>query len=311
MATITVAPPETAPPIPAYRRGSKLRLRNALIGWSFILPNFIGFGLLTLVPIVVLFYMSLTNWNVFGKADWIGLANFQRLVGDGSFRISVVNTLYYSAMHIPLTIVVSLGLALLLNNKLRGVAFFRTAAFFPYITSIVAIAVVWNLLFSPEYGPINEFLRFIGIQNPPGWLTSPEWAMPAVVIVSTWRDMGYYMILFLAGLQTVPRELHEAARVDGASMWQRFVNVTLPCLRPTMFFVTVMLTINSFKIFDLILVMTEGGPGQSTLVMSQFIYRKGFEESQFGYASAAAVVLFFMCIIVTILQFLWNKKRSI
>ena len=311
MATITVAPPETAPPIPAYRRGSKLRLRNALIGWSFILPNFIGFGLLTLVPIVVLFYMSLTNWNVFGKADWIGLANFQRLIGDGSFRISVVNTLYYSAMHIPLTIVVSLGLALLLNNKLRGVAFFRTAAFFPYITSIVAIAVVWNLLFSPEYGPINEFLRFIGIQNPPGWLTSPEWAMPAVVIVSTWRDMGYYMILFLAGLQTVPRELHEAARVDGASVWQRFVNVTLPCLRPTMFFVTVMLTINSFKIFDLILVMTEGGPGQSTLVMSQFIYRKGFEESQFGYASAAAVVLFFMCIIVTILQFLWNKKRSI
>lgn len=312
MATITAT--ETAiasPPVPPRRPRSKLRLRNTLIGWSFILPNFIGFGLLTLVPIVVLFYMAFTNWNVFGKADWVGLANFERLIGDGSFRISVVNTLYYSALHIPLTIVVSLGLALLLNNKIRGVAFFRTAAFFPYITSIVAIAVVWNLLFSPEYGPINEFLRFIGIQNPPGWLTSPEWAMPAVVIVGTWRDMGYYMILFLAGLQTVPRELHEAARVDGASVWQRFVNVTLPCLRPTMFFVTVMLTINSFKIFDLILVMTDGGPGQSTLVLSQFIYRKGFEESQFGYASAAAVALFFMCIIVTILQFLWNKKRSI
>ena len=309
MATIIATEP--APPIPAYRRGSRLRLRNALIGWSFILPNFLGFALLTLVPIVILFYMSFTNWNVFGKADWIGLANFQRLIGDGSFRISVINTLYYSAMHIPLTLVISLGLALLLNNKLRGVAFFRTAAFFPYITSIVAIAVVWNLLFSPDYGPINEFLRFIGIQNPPGWLTSTDWAMPAVVIVSTWRDMGYYMILFLAGLQTVPRELHEAARVDGANVWQRFVNVTLPCLRPTMFFVIVMLTINSFKIFDLILVMTNGGPGQATLVMSQFIYRKGFVESQFGYASAAAVVLFFMCIIVTILQFLWNRKRSI
>ena len=299
-----------APPS-ARRRRSRLRLRNTLIGWSFILPNFVGFALLTLVPVVVLFYMSMTNWNVFGKADWVGFANFQRLLGDGSFRISVVNTLYYSVLHIPLTIIVSLGLALLLNNKLRGVAFFRTAAFFPYIPSIVAIAVVWNLLFSPDYGPINQMLRFIGIENPPGWLTSTEWAMPAVVIVSTWRDMGYYMILFLAGLQTVPRELHEAARVDGANVIQRFFNVTLPCLRPTMFFVTVILTINSFKIFDLILVMTDGGPGQATLVMSQFIYRKGFEESQFGYASAAAVALFFLCIIVTIVQFLVNKKRSV
>jgi multiple sugar transport system permease protein len=311
MTTIEAPRPDaTAPQEKLPRRRSALRRRNALIGWSFILPNFIGFGALTLIPVLILFYMAFTNWNVFGKADWVGLANFQRLMGDGSFHIAFWNTIYYSALHIPLTIIVSLGLALLLNNKLRGVAFFRTAAFFPYITSIVAIAVVWNLLFSPDYGPINEVLRAIGISQPPGWLTSSEWAMPAVVIVSTWRDMGYYMILFLAGLQTVPRELHEAARMDGASVWQRFVNVTLPALRPTMFFVTVMLTINSFKIFDLILVMTEGGPGQSTLVLSQFIYKKGFEESQFGYASAAAVALFFLCILVTIGQFLWNKKRS-
>ncbi len=153
-------------------------------------------------------------------------------------------------------------------------------------------------------------LRAIGFENPPGWLTSTDWAMPAVAIVSTWRDMGYYMVLFLAGLQTVPRELHEAARVDGANVWERFWNVTIPCLRPTMFFVVVILTINSFKIFDLILVMTNGGPGQATTVLSQFIYRKGFQENQFGYASAAAVVLFLLCIFVTIAQFLWNKKRS-
>jgi multiple sugar transport system permease protein len=309
----TIAAPEagsTPTPTPRRRR-SRLTRRNTLIGWSFILPNFLGFGLLTLVPIIWLFYMSFTNWNVFGKADWIGLANFQRLIGDGSFRIAVLNTLYYSVLHIPLTLIVSLGLALLLNSKLRGVAFFRTAAFFPYITSIVAIAIVWNLLFSPEYGPINEVLRFLGIAHPPGWLTSSDWAMPAVVIVSTWRDMGYYMILFLAGLQTVPRELHEAARVDGANAIQRFFNVTLPSLRPTTFFVTVMLTINSFKVFDLILVMTNGGPGQATLVLSQFIYTKGFVESQFGYASAASVALFFLCIIVTIVQFLINKRRSV
>lgn len=134
--------------------------------------------------------------------------------------------------------------------------------------------------------------------------------MPAVVIISTWRDMGYYMILFLAGLQTVPRELHEAARVDGANVWQRFVNVTIPGLRPTTFFVTVMLTINSFKIFDLILVMTQGGPGQATLVLSQFIYQKGFQENQFGYASAVSVVLFLLCILVTLVQFFLNRRSE-
>src|SRR5690606_38263566 len=253
-ATLTPDAVKTPPP----RRRSALRRRNTLIGWTFILPNFAGFAAFTLVPVVILFYMAFTNWNIFGKADWVGLANFQRLLGDGSFRNAFWNTIYYSVMHIPLTIVVSLGLALLLNNKLRGVAFFRTAAFFPYITSTVAIALVWNLLCSPDYGPINEMLRFIGIANPPGWLTSANWSMPAVVIISTWRDMGYYMVLFLAALQTVPRELHEAARMDGANVFERFWNVTMPCLRPTMFFVTVMLTINSFKIFDLILVLKIG-----------------------------------------------------
>ncbi|GAB3288312.1 carbohydrate ABC transporter permease [Pseudoclavibacter terrae] len=294
----------------ARKLRNRSRLKRTLVGWSFILPNFLGFATLTLVPVIVLFYMSLSNWNIFGTSTFVGFDNFTRLMGDGSFQVAFGNTIYYSVLHIPLTIVVSLGLALLLNNKLRGVAFFRTAAFFPYITSIVAIALVWNLLFSPDFGPINEGLRLIGIDNPPGWLTSTEWAMPAVVIISTWRDMGYYMVLFLAALQTVPPELHEAARVDGANAWQRFWNVTLPCLRPTMFFVTVMLTINSLKIFDLILVLTEGGPGQSTTVISQFIYRKGFEENEFGYASAASVVLFLLCIVVTIIQFMWNKRKD-
>jgi ABC-type sugar transport system permease subunit len=165
-------------------------------------------------------------------------------------------------------------------------------------------------MFSPDSGPIDQILRGIGIHHPPRWLTSTHWAMPAVAIVSTWRDMGYYMILFLAGLQTVPRELYEAARVDGANAWKRFLHVTLPCLRPTTFFVVVMLTINSFKIFDLILVMTNGGPGQSTNVISQFIYRKGLVENQFGYASAASVVLFLLCLVVTGLIFLVNKRRT-
>jgi multiple sugar transport system permease protein len=247
---------------------------------------------------------------VFVVAEWTGTANFRRMWGDASFWTALRNTLYYTAFHIPLTMAAALGLALLLNRKLRGVAFFRTVAFFPYITSIVAIAVVWNQLFSPEYGPVNAFLRAVGVADPPGWTTSADWSMPAVIIVGTWREMGYYMLLFLAGLQTIPNQLYEAAKIDGAAAWQRFRHVTIPGLRHTTFFVLVMLTIGSFKVFDLILVMTEGGPGQSTLVLSQYIYQKGFVESQFGYASAVSIVLFALCFGVTVIQFWINNRRE-
>jgi multiple sugar transport system permease protein len=313
---IVVDTQSSGTPPPAARNAQRrprrrLKLRNTLIAWSFILPNFLGFGLLTLIPVGALFYLSFTSWNVFGQAEWIGLDNYVRMVQDATYHKALFNTFYFAAFTIPLTFAAALGLALLLNHKLRGVAFFRTIAFFPYITSIVAIAVVWNMLFSPQYGPINQFLGFVGVDSAPGWTTSSTWAMPAVILVSIWRDMGFYMVLFLAGLQTVPSELHEAARMDGAGAWQRFRNVTMPCLRPTTFFVIVILTINSFKIFDLILVMTQGGPGQATLVLSQMIYTKGFVENQFGYASSVAVSLFFICITVTILQYLWNKRREI
>ena len=297
--------------LPRTRPSSRrLVWRNTVAGWSFILPNFVGFATLTLVPVAVLFYLAFTNWNVFGAADWTGTANFRRMWNDTSFWTALRNTLYYTVFHIPLTMAASLGLALLLNRKLRGVRFFRTVAFFPYITSIVAIAVVWNQLFSPEYGPVNAFLGAVGMNNPPGWTTSADWSMPAVIIVGTWRYMGYYMLLFLAGLQTIPTQLYEAAQIDGATTWQRFVNVTLPGLRHTTFFVTVLLTIESFKVFDLILVMTQGGPGQSTLVLSQYIYQKGFVENQFGYASAVSIVLFAICFGITVIQFMVNKRRT-
>ena len=294
----------------ARRRRGRLVWRNTMLGWSFLLPNFVGFAVLTLVPVALLFYYAFTSWDVFGGAQWSGRDNFRQMIHDASFWTALKNTVYYTVFHIPLTLAASLLLALLLNRKLRGVAFFRTVAFFPYITSIVAIAQVWNILFSPDYGPINDILRAIGIHHPPGWTVSGTWAMPAVIIVGTWREMGYYMLLFLAGLQTIPQQLYEAARVDGANARQRFMAVTLPGLRPTTFFVTVMLTIGSFKIFDLILVMTQGGPGQSTLVLSQYIYQKGFSENQFGYASALSIVLFAICFVVTVIQFLINKRRE-
>lgn len=292
------------------RREPRRRWRNTLTGWSFILPNFVGFAVLTLVPVAALFYYAFTDWNVFGIADWVGADNFRRLIHDDSFWTALSNTLYYTVLHIPLTMGAALGLALLLNRRLRGVGFFRTVAFFPYITSIVAVAQVWNMLFSPEYGPINALLRAVGVAHPPGWTVSSQWSMPAVIIVGTWREMGYYMLIFLAGLQTIPTQLYEAARIDGANAWHRFRSVTLPSLRPTTFFVTVMLTIGSFKVFDLILLLTNGGPGQSTLVLSQYIYQKGFQENQFGYASAISVVLFAICFLVTVVQFTVNKRRA-
>ncbi|WP_027345559.1 carbohydrate ABC transporter permease [Hamadaea tsunoensis] len=295
-------------PAPARRR--RTVWRDTAVGWSFILPNFVGFAVLTLVPVLALFYLAFTNWNVFGLAEWTGPANFQRLMHDASFWTALRNTLYYTVFHIPLTMVASLGLALLLNRKLRGVAFFRTVAFFPYIAAIVATAQVWNMLFSPEYGPINHILHFFGFSGNPGWTVSADGSMPAVIIVGTWREMGYYMLIFLAGLQTIPGELYEAARMDGANAWHRFWTVTVPSLRPTTFFVTVMLTIGSFKVFDLILLLTNGGPGQSTLVLSQYIYQKGFQENQFGYASAISIVLFAICFLVTVVQFLVNKRRN-
>lgn len=288
----------------------RLKARNTAIGWTFILPNFIGFAALTMVPVVCLFYYGFTKWSALGSAEFNGLANFQKLAHDTQFKTAMWNTFYYAIFHIPLTFIAALGLAMLLNKKLKGLAFFRSVAFFPYITSIVAIAAVWNALFSPEYGPINAFLRFVGIANPPGWTAEGAWAMPAIIIVATWREMGYYMLLLLAGLQTIPKELYEAARMDGANGWQQFRNVTLPTLRPTTFFVVLMLTIESFKVFDLILVMTQGGPGTSTLVLSQFIYRKGFEEQDFGYASSASIVLFCICLLVTIIQFIYNKRQE-
>ncbi|MCF0091350.1 carbohydrate ABC transporter permease [Micromonospora sp. MH99] len=291
-------------------RRRRLVSRNTVAGWSFILPNFVGFAVFTLLPVVVLFYVAFTNWNVFGVAEWTGTANFRRMWDDSSFWTALRNTVYYTVFHIPLTLAAALGLALLLNRKLRGVRFFRTVAFFPYITSIVAIAIVWNQLFSPEYGPINALLGAVGVDDAPGWTTSSTWSMPSVIIVGTWRYMGYYMLLFLAGLQTIPAQLYEAAETDGASAWQRFVHVTVPGLRHTTFFVTVLLTIESFKVFDLILVMTGGGPGQSTLVLSQYIYQKGFEENQFGYASAVSIVLFAICFGITVIQFMVNKRRN-
>ncbi len=284
--------------------------RTTLVGWSFILPNFLGFAALTLVPVLATLLLAFTNWNSYSTPQWVGLENFRRMFDNDTFWVALSNTAWYAVGHIPLTLAASLGLAVLLNQKLRGVGFLRTAFFFPYITSLVAVAVVWNMLFSPDLGPLNQLLRAVGVSHPPGWTASTDWAMPAVIITSVWRDMGYYMVLYLAGLQAIPAELYEAARVDGAGPWQRFWHITVPSLRPTTFFVLVMLTISSFKVFDLVQIMTEGGPGRSTLVLSQVIFREGITQGRFGYSSAISLVLFVIVLTITVVQFRFQRRNE-
>ncbi|MGM0274731.1 carbohydrate ABC transporter permease [Enterococcus sp. AZ080] len=287
----------------------KLKRKNTLIAWSFIAPNFIGFLIFTLVPVVFSLILAFMKWDSFSTPEFVGLQNFTRMLSDDTFWLSLKNTFLYTIGVVPVTLVCSLGLAILLNQKIKGVKFFRTAFFFPYVTSLVAIAVVWSMLFHPTMGPINQFLRVV-IENPPGWLSSSDWALTAIIIVSVWRGMGYYMILYLAGLQGISKELYEAAAMDGANKWKQFIHITVPALRPTTFFVTIMLVINCFKIFDLVQVMTDGGPGRATNVLVYQVYSEAFVKFNFGYASAIAMVLFVIVLVITVIQFKWNQIRE-
>lgn len=283
-------------------------LKKNLIAYSFILPNLVGFALFTLVPMVFSLALAFMHWDGANVVTWAGLDNFRRLLEDDTFHIALRNTFYYVVGTVPTTMVAALILALLLNQPLRGRNFFRTAYFFPYVASLVAVAVVWNMLFHPAMGPVNQLLVNLGVENPPRWTASVDWAMPTVILASIWRGMGYYMVIYLAALQGIPSYLYEAAMIDGANAWQRFRYVTLPMLTPATFFVSIMLTIASFKVFDLILVMTNGGPGRATNVLVIHTYNTAFRQWRFGYSSAIAMVLFLIVLIITIIQFRMEQR---
>ena len=233
-----------------------------------------------------------------------------RIFNDELFVNSFWHTVSYALMTVLPTLVMSLLLAVLLNSKIKGIPFYRASFFFPYITSTVAIGAVWNMLFQPEFGPINEFLKFIGISNPPGWVIDTDWAMVAVSIVTVWKYMGYYMIVYLAALQGISGELYEAGSLDGANTWQKFRYITLPMLTPTTFFVLIMLTIQCFKVFDLVYCMTQGGPGNATKTIVNYIYDKAFVNWDLGPASAAAIILFAVVLVITLIQFNGERKWS-
>jgi multiple sugar transport system permease protein len=290
------------------RAAAKKELKQNLIAYSFIMPNLLGFAAFTLVPMVFSMAMSFLSWDGAGAITFAGLKNFSHMLHDEGFRISLSNTLYYVLGTVPTTMVAALGLAILLNRGLKGKNFFRAVFFFPYVASLVAVAVVWNMMFHPSMGPVNNILRFLGMAKPPKWTASTTWAMPTVIMASIWKNVGYYLIIYLAALQGIPQELYEAARIDGASSWKCFRRITLPLLTPATFFVTMMLTISSFKVFDLIYVMTGGGPGRATNVLVFSIYDSAFISFDFGYSSAIGLALFVIVLALTVAQFRLEKK---
>ncbi|NTB87529.1 sugar ABC transporter permease [Agrobacterium tumefaciens] len=281
------------------------RVKSALIAYSFIAPNFLGFALFTLGPILFAFGLAFMHWDGSNVITFAGLDNFWRLFEDKAFISAFWNTIIYTVVSVPATLACALGLAILLNQRIVGRDFFRTAMFFPYVASLVAVAVVWNMIFNPEMGPVNMLLYTLGLdpKDMPGWAADRHWAMVTVILFGVWKSMGYYMVIYLAGLQGINSELYEAADLDGANGWQKFFYVTLPQLGPTTFFVTVMLTIQSFKVFDQIYMITQGGPGTSTLVLVYHIYNEAFISWDLGYSSMIALVLFFLVLAVTVVQF--------
>ncbi|MBP1963403.1 carbohydrate ABC transporter permease [Paenibacillus aceris] len=287
---------------------SKALRRNRLTGYTFLLPNILGFLIFICLPVCASFLMSFTDWNGFGEIEFAGLSNYTRLWSDETFRISLLNSLLMTAVSVPVTLILAILAAVALNKGLRGVKIFRTAIFLPHITATIAVAVVWQLLYNPTMGPINGFLRSLGIDNPPTWLASTHWALLSVIIVSIWHSIGYYMVLYLAGLQGIPKDLYEAAEIDGAGKVSQFRNITLPMLSPVIFFTIIMGIINSFKVFDLVYVLTKGGPGRSTHMLVYDIYYTAFQRFEYGYASAMAYVLFAIILVITLIQFRGQKR---
>ncbi|MCI8725237.1 MAG: sugar ABC transporter permease [Hungatella sp.] len=287
--------------MPAYLRRQQ---KTAIL---FLLPNLIGFLIFILYPVFRAFIISLTNWDGFATMDFIGLKNYMSLFGDESFNISLKNTLWYTVVTVPLSIVFGILMALLMNIKIPGIKVFRTVYFLPQVTSMIAIGLVWSMVLA-NYGPVNQALMLFGVQEPPKWISSSAWALISVEIVTIWRSMGYNAIILLAGLQGISVELYEAAKLDGADAGQRFAYITLPMLSPTVFFCLVTQMISSFKVFDVIMAMTQGGPGRATNVLAYYIYNKSFVDYRFGYASSAAFILFFIILVMTLIQFVGQKK---
>lgn len=275
--------------------------------WWFVAPALLVIAVFFFFPIVAAFLISLTDFDIYALADlanlrFVGFGNYLKLLQTPLFWQALGNTLYFVAVGVPMSIGASLGAALLLHSRLaRFKPFFRTALFAPVVTTLVAVAVIWRYLFNTRYGLLNYALGGLGI-DPIDWLGDPHWAMPAIILFAVWKNFGYNMIIFLAGLQSIPEELYEAARIDGASVWRQFRSVTLPMLSPVVMLVGILTIAGYFQLFAEPYVMTQGGPLQSTVSVLYFMYEEGFKWWNLGSASAVAFVLFLLIFAVTALQ---------
>ncbi len=299
----------TTASVPATRRWWPLTYhrRLAVEGWLLALPVVLGTLIFDVLPTLPALYWSFTYWDGVTTPEWRGVQNYVDMWKYGDFLNSLKQTFIFTLVHIPLAMVIGLALALLVNRQLPGIALFRALLYLPVVSSIVAVAIVWKFMFSYRFGIANHLLSTIGV-NGPNWLGDAFWAMAVLVIVSVWMAMGYNMVLFLAGLQGIPEALYEAAAIDGAGWWAKLRHVTLPLLTPTIFFIMIIGFINSFQVFALIWVMTEGGPGTATEMYVFFLYEEAFRRYQWGMGSALAVVGFAIIGVVTLIQWRLQKR---
>ena len=265
------------------------------------MPNLLGFLVLTVIPIIGSFGLSFFDWRLLDTPSAIGLRNYADLLKDDLFWKALLNTAYFVFVKVPITVVLSLLLAVVLNRKLAGVTFFRVVCFVPVVCSSVSVALIWQPLLDTGMGLVNRIIGLVGIPAVP-WLTSIEWAMPSVIMVAEWKEIGYFMVIFLAGLQTIPSVYYEAGRIDGAGAWQEFLRITVPLISPTTFFIVVTSIIGSFQVFDITTVLTQGGPGNATNTLVMYIYQAGFKFFRMGFASAMAYMLFAIVFVFTLLQ---------
>ncbi len=277
---------------------------QSLAGWLFILPAFIGTIIFIVIPVICSFGLSFAKWDLLNPIEFVGFANYLELLSDKLFFKILVNTFVFALSTSILGVIIPLVLAAILNRKIRGSEFYKTAYFLPFITPMIVIGIIWEWIFDPNIGLLNQFLH-LHIN----WLYDTNFAMPALIMVSVWKLIGYNMVIFLSALSGVSQSLFEAAKIDGADAFQTFKNVTIPLLSPTIFFVVIITAISSFQIFDLIYLMTQGGPLDSTNVIVYAIYKNAFEYFNIGKASAMAYVLFVIILILTLIQ--WNLRKKL